>query len=133
MRIFFDTNVLFSAFGYRGLCFEIFRECSARHKVIISSYVIEELLRNLRAKLGASEAELAEIRAQLSDHCEIFDSYQHQDFHIRDATDIPILSAAVDSKSEMLVTGDKDLLELASPPIPIVTPRALHNLLFSKP
>lgn len=133
MRIFFDTNVLFSAFGYSGLCFEVFRECIARHKIIISGYVIEELLRNIRVKLGATEAELTEIQKQLSDNCEIFDSYQNYDFHIRDAMDIPILSAAVDSKSEMLVTGDKDLLEFASPPIPILTPRALHNLLFSKP
>jgi predicted nucleic acid-binding protein len=52
------------------------------------------------------------------------------DFPIRDITDLPILSAAVASKSDILVTGDKDLLELIDPPITILTPRQLHDILF---
>ncbi len=130
MRIFFDTNVLFSAFGYPGLCLKIFRECSLRHTIVISTYVIEELERNLKEKVGATKRELAEIREQLISNCEIIDAYGTLDFPIRDITDVPILSAAVASRSDFLVSGDKDLLVLVNPPIIILSPRALHDMLF---
>jgi uncharacterized protein len=131
VRIFFDTNVLFSAFGHKGLCLKIFRECVLRHTIVISPYVIEELERNLESKLGATRTELAEIREQLNSNCEIIDSYRTLDIVIRDVTDVPILSAAVESKSEVLVSGDKDLLDLVNPPIKILSPRELHDLLFA--
>jgi putative PIN family toxin of toxin-antitoxin system len=131
VRIFFDTNVLFSAFGHKGLCLKIFRECVLRHTIVISPYVIEELERNLESKLGATQSELAEIREQLNSNCELMDSYPMLDIPIRDATDVPILSAAVESHSDVLVSGDKDLLDLVNPPIKILSPRALHDLLFA--
>jgi putative PIN family toxin of toxin-antitoxin system len=130
VRIFFDTNVLFSAFGYPGLCLKIFRECSLHHTIVISTYVIEELERNLKAKLGATKRELVQIREQLISNCEIIDAYGTLDFPIRDSTDVPILSAAVAARSDMLVSGDKDLLVLVDPPVKILSPRALHDLLF---
>jgi putative PIN family toxin of toxin-antitoxin system len=102
-----------------------------RHTIVISPYVIEELERNLGSKLGATRTELAEIREQLISNCEIIDSYRTLDIPIRDITDVPILSAAVESRSELLVSGDKDLLELVDPPINILSPRALHDMLFS--
>jgi uncharacterized protein len=130
VRISFDTNVLFSAFGHKGLCLKIFRECSLHHSIVISEYIIEELERNLRGKLDATPVELAEIRDQLESNCEIISNYEMLDFPIRDITDLPILSAAVASKSDILVTGDKDLLDLIDPPITILTPRQLHDILF---
>lgn len=51
-------------------------------------------------------------------------------FPIRDITDVPILSAAVASRSDALVSGDKDLLVLVDPPVKILSPRALHDMLF---
>ncbi len=130
MRIFFDTNVLFSAFGYPGLCLKIFSECSLHHTIVISTYVIEELERNLEAKLGATKRELIEIREQLIAGCEIITTYEALDFPIRDLTDVPILSAAVASKADLLVSGDKDLLVLVKPPIKILSPRQLHDILW---
>ena len=130
MRISFDANVLFSAFGHKGLCLKIFRECSLHHSIVISEYVIAELERNLAAKLDATPTELAEIRDQLESHCEIISGYEMLDFPIRDITDVPILSGAVASKSDILVTGDKDLLDLVDPPIKILSPRELHDILF---
>jgi predicted nucleic acid-binding protein len=88
VRVFFDTNVLFSAFGFHGLCLEILRECGLHHTVVISSYVIEELERNLASKLGTTPDELADIREQLMDHCEILDKYPTLDVDIRDMTDL---------------------------------------------
>ena len=131
MRISFDTNVLFSAFGFRGLCQELFRECLEHHTIVISEYVIEELERTMLAKLDFSASEIAEISEQLRENCEIVDASNLLDVAIRDVNDLPILSAAVFSKSDILVTGDKDLLELSDPPIEILTPRQLHDRIFA--
>lgn len=43
---------------------------------------------------------------------------------IRDETDVPVLSEAVAAGAEVLVTGDRDLLEITDElPIRILTPR----------
>ena len=131
MRIYFDTNVLFSAFGFRGLCQELFRECIEHHTIVISEYVIEELERTMLAKLDFSASETAEISEQLRENCEITSPSHLLDVAIRDKIDPPILSAAVLSKCAVLVTGDKDLLELLKPTIEIMTPRQFSDQLFA--
>jgi putative PIN family toxin of toxin-antitoxin system len=132
VRIFFDTNVLFSAFGFQGLCLEVFRESAFRHTAFISSDVLSELERNLRLKLEATEAELKEIREQLLGACVVIDSFAVTEIPVRDPTDIPILSAAIEAHVDILVTGDRDLLDIPRPPIRIITPRALHDELFAR-
>jgi putative PIN family toxin of toxin-antitoxin system len=84
-------------------------------------------------KVGCTNAEIEEIIEQLLDNCERADPYPILDVIIRDPTDIPILSAAVSSNSDLLVTGDKDLLDLVDPPVRILSPRQLHDLLFPAP
>ena len=101
------------------------------HTIVISEYVIEELERTMLAKLDFSASEIAEISEQLRENCEIASPGHLLDVAIRDENDLPILSAAVLSKSDILVTGDKDLLELPEPPIEILTPRQLHDRIFA--
>ena len=130
MRIFFDTNVLFSAFGFRGLSQELFRECSLHHQVIVSTYVIDELTRVMENKLAMDASDLKEIREQLIINCELSDGQALLDIAIRDKADLPIVSAAVAAGADVLVSGDKDLLVLHIPQIQILSPRQLHNLLL---
>jgi putative PIN family toxin of toxin-antitoxin system len=49
---------------------------------------------------------------------------------LRDASDLLVLAAAVSGGADVLVTGDRDLLDIvAAAPIPILTPRGFWDLL----
>jgi putative PIN family toxin of toxin-antitoxin system len=49
---------------------------------------------------------------------------------IRDKSDVPVLSEAVAGNAEVLVTGDRDLLEIAvALPLQVLTPRGLWQQL----
>ena len=49
---------------------------------------------------------------------------------LRDKNDIPIISAALNSHSDIIVTGDKDLLEVSEKyDIKIVDPRSFFQMI----
>jgi predicted nucleic acid-binding protein len=51
------------------------------------------------------------------------------DLAIRDPDDVPILAFAVAAGAGLLITGDRDLLELSkASPVRIVSPREFFNL-----
>ena len=53
---------------------------------------------------------------------------------LRDKDDLAILAEAIAGAADVLVTGDRDLLDIADrAPLPIVTPRGLWELLRSNP
>jgi predicted nucleic acid-binding protein len=44
---------------------------------------------------------------------------------IRDADDLWVVASAIDGDADMLVTGDRDLIDIANAsPLPILSPRA---------
>ncbi|HWF44909.1 MAG TPA: putative toxin-antitoxin system toxin component, PIN family [Candidatus Kapabacteria bacterium] len=133
MRIFFDTNVLASALAYpNGLCSKLLREAFDNHEVEISEYVLGELKDVLVRKLYRSEQEVKSWIDELREYASILPIVPPITIPLRDPDDIPILSTAVQCESEILVSGDKDLLELIDPPIHIMSPRALHDLIVPR-
>jgi putative PIN family toxin of toxin-antitoxin system len=131
VSVFLDTNVLFSAFGHRGVCLEILRECRLRHSVLISDFVLEELRRTLSLKLHLERSEIEDIVEQLRENSEIVVGYEILDIPIGDKNDIPILSAAIASKADILVTGDKEILQTVAP-VEILSPKDLLRRLSKR-
>ena len=130
MRVFLDTNVLVSAFATRGLCADLVRHVLAEHQFITGEVVIVELRRALREKLRLPAATVAAVERLLRDQVVVPRPPQPHPLPIRDAADRWVLASAVAGKSDILVTGDADLLEIAShAPLPIVDPRGFWNLL----
>lgn len=129
MKVFVDTNVLVAAYATRGLCSDLLRLILAQHELVVSRQVLDEIERALRDKIGLPEALIAEILATLTP--QLFDEHAQPPAAIarivlRDATDEPILAAAIAARAEALVTGDADLLTAAAAaPLPILSPRAL--------
>ena len=123
MKVFLHTNVLVSAFGARGLCADLFRYLLVEHEILTGETNITELTRTLLEKFGASVEQTREVESQLREHMvvprpDIFP------IRVRDPDDAIVLSAAIAGAADMLVTGDKDLLSVASKaPLPILTPR----------
>jgi putative PIN family toxin of toxin-antitoxin system len=130
MRIFFDTNVLVSALTTHGVCAELLRIVIKSHELILSEQVLAELQRILRDRFDATAQEVRAALELLSEFHVQMNSVKLPDMKVRDPDDLVILSSAIDANVDVLVTGDKDLLSLASrSPIKIVSPRSLMEML----
>jgi putative PIN family toxin of toxin-antitoxin system len=117
VRVFLDTNVLVAAFATRGLCADLLRAVLAEHELLSSATVVEELTRTLAEKIRVPEATVREIAALLRAAAAFPDTaVGPPPVAVRDPDDAVILSEAVALRADVLVTGDKDLLEAGEVP-----------------
>jgi len=124
VRVFLDTNVLVCAFATRGLCADVFRHILAEHDLIIGEVIIVELRRVLRDRIKIPAPIITSIEQLLRDQIVVPKPLEPHPLPIRDADDKWVLASAVAGEADVLVTGDSDLLEIASQaPIKIVDPR----------
>ncbi len=124
MRVYFDTNVLVSAFTARGLCADLLRFVLAEHELVTGEVNIEELERTLRDRFAATKSEIAAALAVFVEDMVTPRPAVPSPIPVRDPDDTWVLASAVDSSAGMLVTGDKDLLSIAEQsPLPVVSPR----------
>lgn len=130
MKVFADTNVLVAAFATRGLCADVIRIVLAEHELVVSTGVLAELTRVLVEKFGVPEATVREIDLFLRTSATVVaEPPGAQGAGLRDPDDEAILAAALASDAEVLVTGDKDLLEIAErAALRIVDPRGFWQL-----
>jgi len=130
VRVFFDTNVLISAFAARGLCADLMRVVLAEHELQTGEVNVAELRRVLRDRFKAPAAQIDRVDALLRDQIIVPKPADILPLKVRDADDAWVLASAVAGNAEMLVTGDQDLLVLAAKaPLPILTPREAWELL----
>ena len=129
MRVFLDTNVLVSAFATRGLCADVIRHILAEHDLITGEVIIVELRRVLRDRIKVPAATITAIEQLLRDQIVVPKPSEPHPLPIRDPDDRWVLASAVAGKADVIVTGDSDLLEMASrATIPIVDPRGLWTM-----
>jgi uncharacterized protein len=130
LRVFPDTNVLASAFGTRGLCADVLRLILREHELVTGEVVLEELRGVLRRKFGVPAKAVTEIESFLR-------GYQVQPMprelpglKFGDRNDLPVIGSALKGEAEILVTGDREMLELDEKPegLQIVSPREFWNL-----
>jgi uncharacterized protein len=129
VRVFLDTNVLVSAFATRGLCADVFRHALAEHELITGGVILVELRRVLRGRIKVPAPTIAAIEQLLRDQVVVPKPAEPHPLPIRDVDDRWVLASAVAGKADVLVTGDADLLEMASrAPLPIVDPRGFGDM-----
>jgi len=129
LRVFLDTNVLVSAFATRGLCADVLRLVLAEHTFLVGEVVIKEIERVLARRLRVKPAAIAELVAFLRDQ-EVVPRPKHpHPLRLRDECDRWILASALAGRADVLVTGDRDLLDAAGEaPLPVVDPRGFWML-----
>jgi putative PIN family toxin of toxin-antitoxin system len=112
VKIFFDTNVLISAFLSRGLCADIFRISVSEFDVVIGEYVLSEFENKLEKKFKIPESRISEIVSFLHQF-EIIPVPQSP-FNVKmiDKEDPWVIASAKNGKARFLVTGDKEMLSL---------------------
>ncbi len=124
MKVFFDTNVLISAYTARGLSADLFRLVLTEHELLTGEVNLLEFRRVLGQHFRVPASEVALAERELRDHTVVPKPGATLDLKIRDDDDAWVLASAVLAQSDALVTGDKDLLDVAeSSPIPILSPR----------
>lgn len=129
MRVFLDTNVLVSAFATRGLCTDLFRHVLAEHELVTGQAVLNELGRVLTERIQLPADKVESILQLLKEHPCVPVPQDVSHLQIRDADDAVVLASALTARADVLVTGDRDLLEMEGDPgIRIMKPRDFWSL-----
>ena len=114
MRVLLDTNVLVAAFATRGLCQDVLRLVLAEHSLLVSETILGELERALTGKLQTPARRAREVVTFVREHGEVLAPANPAPWPRSDPDDRWIVAAALDGAADVLVTGDKDLLEASS-------------------
>ena len=130
MKVFFDTNVLVSAFASRGLCADLFELVLLEHEVVLGRNVLRELSKALRGKVKLTSARTSEIVDFVTGEAgQIVEKADPAKAKV-DADDALVLGEALAGQAEVFVTGDAALLELGSiGELLLVSPRRFWEIL----
>jgi len=112
MKIFLDTNVLASAAATRGLCTDVLREIFASHDLFLSEQVLSELGRVLKLKFGVAQDAIDDFIQLLRQDTVLAKPSRVPRVKLQGEDDLTILAAAITAGAEVLITGDKELLDL---------------------
>lgn len=124
MKIFLDTNVLASALMGHGLCRDLLDRIVIDHVVLLGEPVREELHRILIEKFRVPPRLWQKLALRLDAFEQVPEAETALDVDIPDRDDIPVLACAVAAKADLVITGDKALLELRQiNGVPILSPR----------
>ena len=128
MRVLLDSNVLVAAFTARGLCADVVRVVLADHELVLGDVNIREVRRVLSQRMKVSPEVVDRIEDLLRAQTVVGKARKRPAFDVRDPDDAWVLGAALAGQVDVLVTGDRDLLEMADPPLPILSPRDFWEL-----
>lgn len=113
MRVFFDTNVLASAFASdTSFTASVFRCVTARFDFVTSDYVLKEFIRILPGKFNATPEDVLLALDVINMHEVVRDVDSTLDAPINDNDDKIILRTAASVKINIFLTGDAELLKL---------------------
>ncbi|HEY3931424.1 MAG TPA: putative toxin-antitoxin system toxin component, PIN family [Verrucomicrobiae bacterium] len=113
LTVVFDTNILFSATGWRGKpfeCVELAR--TGKIQTVTCAELMDELAEKLELKFGFSPEQSAETIARYLRFFSMVKIPNVLNAVPRDADDNAVLECAIEGKAGFIVSGDKDLLEL---------------------
>lgn len=127
MRVFLDTNVLVSGLATRGLSADVVRLVMSQHELVTGEVVLDELRRVLTEKFGLPTEDAVTIDQLLRRYHVEPTSRAQLPVEVRDPDDAIVLATAIAAKADVLVTGDRDLLDVASE---VASPRILKPRAF---
>ena len=110
----------------------MFRIVLAEHQLLISPAILGELERVLLEKLRVPANRIDEIVAFVTEHAEVVAPEHPADWPESDPSDRWIVASALAGSADILVSGDKELVESSrGRSVRVLTPRAFWELLRS--
>lgn len=124
MRIMLDTNVLISSIIFRSrIMNEMLSAILKDHRLVLSSFVIDELKDVVRRKFEGRLADLDQFLMIVPFEFVYTPDEMDEDlFEIRDGNDYPVLYSAIVEDVDILITGDKDFSDVNIEKPEILTP-----------
>ena len=124
MRVMLDTNVLISAIIFPNTKMDsLIYKSVLDHHLVLSSYIIEELLEVTRRKFPDKIKDVDLFLTRLPYEFVYTPKEQNHDFfRIRDINDYPILYSAIIEGVDLFVTGDDDFDDVEIEKPEIITP-----------
>jgi putative PIN family toxin of toxin-antitoxin system len=115
VRIALDSSVLIAAnISRAGVCAELLEDLLLHHELVISEFILEELHRKLVEKFNCPKREADRLAAFLRRVAVVVVPTALPPNICRDPADIPVLGTAVGGDCAMLISVDRDLLDMRS-------------------
>jgi putative PIN family toxin of toxin-antitoxin system len=109
----FDTNILFSATGWRGNPFQCVERARAGEiQAVTCPELVEELAEKLELRLHFSAEQVAETLADYLGFLRVVQIPKVLNAVRRDPEDNMVLECAIEGQAQYVVSGDNDLLVL---------------------
>jgi putative PIN family toxin of toxin-antitoxin system len=120
-----DTNIIISASLFPGtIVGNVFTHIINNHELVLSKYTLDELKNVFQRKFPDKIRYLDKFIKNLKYELVKFGINDLNKYpKIRDIKDIPLLAYAIESKVDILLTGDKDFVEINIENINIINPR----------
>jgi putative PIN family toxin of toxin-antitoxin system len=124
VRIALDSSVLIAAHISRaGVCAELLEDVLLPHELVISGFLLEELGRKLVEKFNFPRRDADQVGAFLRRVSIVVEPADLPPDLCRDPTDLPVLGTAVAGACALLISVDRDLLDMKKiQAIPIIRP-----------
>lgn len=124
MRIMIDTNILISAILFpTPRMDELMRIATQKHKLILSTFVMDELTQVVARKFKGREKTIDDFLTKFSYELVYTPKKIVQGFvKIRDEKDYPVLYTAIIENADILISGDKDFSDIDIEKPEILTP-----------
>ena len=124
MRIALDSSVLIAAHISRaGVCAELLEDVLLHHELVISEFILEELSRKLGEKFNFPMRDAKQVADFLRRVGIVVLPADLPPTVCRDPMDVPVLGTALAGQCSLLVSVDRDLLDLQLfQDMPIVRP-----------
>jgi putative PIN family toxin of toxin-antitoxin system len=113
LTVVFDTNILFSATGWRDRPYQGVELARAEKIQAVScAHIMDELSEKLAAKLAFSPEQVSETLADYLGFMPLVSIAGTLDAVARDPDDNAVLECALTASARFIITGDEDLLVL---------------------
>jgi len=124
VRIALDSSVLIAAHISRaGVCAELLEDLLLHHELVTSEFILGEVGRKLLEKFRFPKREVNQVSAFLRSVAVIVEPADLPAGVCRDPMDIPVLGTAVGGDCALLISVDRDLLDMQRiNEIPILRP-----------
>jgi putative PIN family toxin of toxin-antitoxin system len=124
LRIALDSSVLIAAHISRaGVCAELLEDVLLHHELVISEFILEELCRKLVGKFNFPKRDADQVAAFLRRVGIVVLPAALPPNLCRDPTDVPVLGTAVTGDCALLISVDRDLLDMRTvQDTPIIRP-----------